>query len=86
MLKALTTCAPGALAAIAKAEQPFASRGDDRGTHRKELRLWTSAGIDVEAASVHRLTSALAAPWSGWLAGAVPSVELVEASRYFRQF
>ncbi|WP_417515891.1 substrate-binding domain-containing protein [Marinobacter sp.] len=35
-----------ALAAIAKTESPFASRGDDSGTNRAELRLWKSAGID----------------------------------------
>ena len=26
----------------------------------------------------------LAAPWASWLPGAVPSIELIEASRYFR--
>ncbi|MFL5143845.1 MAG: substrate-binding domain-containing protein, partial [Microvirga sp.] len=31
---------------IAAAKAPFASRGDDSGTHRMELRLWTAAGID----------------------------------------
>ncbi|WP_432765375.1 substrate-binding domain-containing protein [Halomonas aquatica] len=34
-----------ALSAIAEAEAPFASRGDDSGTHRAELRLWVAAGI-----------------------------------------
>ena len=34
-----------ALAAIA-AEGPFTSRGDDSGTHKKELQLWELAGID----------------------------------------
>lgn len=33
-----------ALAAIA-AEAPFASRGDDSGTHTKELSLWEAAGV-----------------------------------------
>ncbi|MBL8670930.1 MAG: substrate-binding domain-containing protein [Alphaproteobacteria bacterium] len=37
-------------AAIAKANAPFASRGDDSGTHRMELRLWKAAAIDVKAA------------------------------------
>lgn len=36
-----------ALASIAAAGQPFVSRGDDSGTHKKELSLWTSAGIDA---------------------------------------
>ncbi|MGH6944326.1 MAG: substrate-binding domain-containing protein [Geminicoccaceae bacterium] len=36
---------------IAGAEAPFASRGDDSGTNKKELALWKEAGIDVAAAS-----------------------------------
>jgi tungstate transport system substrate-binding protein len=35
-----------ALARIANAKATFASRGDDSGTHKKELRLWQVAGID----------------------------------------
>ena len=34
-----------ALEQIAAAAAPFASRGDDSGTNRMELRLWKSAGI-----------------------------------------
>ncbi len=34
-----------AFALIAAAEAPFASRGDDSGTHRAEQRLWEAAGI-----------------------------------------
>jgi tungstate transport system substrate-binding protein len=45
------TDAPAALAKIAGAKAPFASRGDDSGTHKAELRLWTAAGVDVKAAS-----------------------------------
>ena len=40
-----------ALARIAEAEAPFASRGDESGTHQKELALWHEAGVDVAAAS-----------------------------------
>ena len=40
-----------ALKAIAAAKAPFASRGDDSGTHKAELKLWQTAGIDVKAAS-----------------------------------
>lgn len=40
-----------ALRTIAEAEAPFASRGDDSGTHKAELRLWNEAGVDVSAAS-----------------------------------
>lgn len=38
-----------ALQRIAKAEAPFVSRGDDSGTHKKELSLWTAAGLDADA-------------------------------------
>jgi tungstate transport system substrate-binding protein len=40
-----------ALAKIAKSKAPFASRGDDSGTNRMELRLWKEAAVDVKAAS-----------------------------------
>ena len=42
-----------ALTLIADAKAPFASRGDDSGTNRMELRLWKSAGIQPD-------------PHSGW--------------------
>lgn len=34
------------LHAIAGSQTPFVSRGDDSGTHRKELALWGQAGLD----------------------------------------
>ncbi len=40
-----------ALTRIAEAEAPFASRGDDSGTNKAELRLWAETGIDVRAVS-----------------------------------
>ena len=40
-----------ALTTIAQAQAPFASRGDDSGTHKAELRLWKAAGVDAPAAS-----------------------------------
>lgn len=43
--------ASGSLKKIAEAEATFASRGDDSGTHKKELSLWNDAGVDVKAAS-----------------------------------
>jgi len=43
--------AVGALGKIAVAKAPFASRGDDSGTNRMELRLWKEASVDVKAAS-----------------------------------
>jgi tungstate transport system substrate-binding protein len=41
--------AKDALSAIADAEAVFASRGDDSGTHSKELSLWSSAGISTDS-------------------------------------
>jgi len=38
--------AAAAFAAIAEGEYPFASRGDDSGTHKKELQIWETAGIE----------------------------------------
>jgi len=35
-----------AFAAITAAEAPFVSRGDDSGTHAKELSIWSAAGIE----------------------------------------
>lgn len=43
--------APAALQKIAAAAALFASRGDDSGTHRMELRLWQAAGVDPKAAA-----------------------------------
>ncbi len=43
--------AVAALTKIAKAKAPFASRGDDSGTNKAELRLWKAADIDVSKAS-----------------------------------
>ena len=40
-----------ALKKIAGSGEPFASRGDDSGTNKKERSLWTTAGIDLESAS-----------------------------------
>jgi tungstate transport system substrate-binding protein len=43
--------APEALKKIAEANAPFASRGDDSGTHKAELKLWEEAGVDPKASS-----------------------------------
>lgn len=40
-----------ALRSIADGEHVFVSRGDDSGTHKKELELWQSAGLDPRPAS-----------------------------------
>lgn len=36
---------------IAETQAPFASRGDDSGTNKAELKLWQEAGIDPKPAS-----------------------------------
>ena len=40
-----------ALQRIAGTKAPFLSRGDDSGTHKKEMELWRAAGIDARRAS-----------------------------------
>lgn len=40
-----------ALRKIADTKTPFASRGDDSGTHKAERRLWAEADIDASASS-----------------------------------
>ncbi|SLN40624.1 PBP superfamily domain protein [Roseovarius litorisediminis] len=42
--------AAAALQMIEGAEAPFVSRGDDSGTHKKELSLWKGAGVTPEGA------------------------------------
>jgi len=39
-----------ALARVARTAAVFVSRGDDSGTHRRELSLWTQADVDTETA------------------------------------
>lgn len=46
-----STTAVEALARVAKVSAAFASRGDNSGTHKKELAIWQSAGIDPTSAS-----------------------------------
>ena len=40
-----------AMKKIADSQKAFCSRGDDSGTHKKELGLWKAAGIDARASS-----------------------------------
>ena len=42
---------PAALTKIAEKGAVFASRGDNSGTHKKEMQLWSDAGIDPTKAS-----------------------------------
>lgn len=43
--------AAAAFEKIAETKSPFVSRGDDSGTHKAELKIWTAAGVDTKAAS-----------------------------------
>lgn len=36
-----------AMTAIAEGKAPFVSRGDDSGTHKKELKLWKASGVET---------------------------------------
>lgn len=46
-------------ALIAEAEAPFASRGDDSGTNRAELRLWENAGVEPQGEWYRELGSGM---------------------------
>ena len=48
--------ASDAFAALAAAEATFLSRGDESGTHTKELGIWTKAGIDPAGQSWYQET------------------------------
>lgn len=45
-VKACNNVVADSLAAIADTQSEFISRGDDSGTHKKELAIWKSAGIE----------------------------------------
>ena len=47
-----TPTASDGMAVIAATESTFASRGDDSGTHSKELSLWKAAGIEPDPNAV----------------------------------
>lgn len=49
-----------------------------------DLAFGWSTTLQTSAPAFHELTSALAWPWHSWLPDAVPSLSLVEQSRYFR--
>ena len=61
--------AAAALQKIADSEAPFVSRGDDSGTHKKELDLWQAAGIDPER---NRAATGIARPAPAWARPSIP--------------
>ncbi|GAA5132666.1 DUF2868 domain-containing protein [Alloalcanivorax gelatiniphagus] len=50
----------------------------------RDLAFGWSTTLQTSAPAYHRLVETLAWPWRGWLPGAVPGLELVAQSRYFR--
>ncbi|MBR9870302.1 MAG: DUF2868 domain-containing protein [Gammaproteobacteria bacterium] len=50
----------------------------------QDLAFGWSTTLDTAAASYHRLVQAIALPWSSLWPAAVPSQELIEATRFFR--
>jgi tungstate transport system substrate-binding protein len=61
--------APAALAKIAQAGAVFASRGDDSGTHKAELRLWKAASVDPKGKEWYRETGSGMGPTLNTAAG-----------------
>jgi tungstate transport system substrate-binding protein len=53
--------AKGGFAKIAATSSPFASRGDDSGTNRMELRIWKSAGLSPKGGWYRELGSGMGA-------------------------
>jgi len=51
-----TSDAAAALSAIAKSGAIFLSRGDDSGTHKKEISLWEKAGVALSGQSWYQET------------------------------
>ncbi len=43
--------AAAALVRLAEAEVPFVSRGDDSGTHKKEVSIWADSGVELSTVS-----------------------------------
>lgn len=49
-----------------------------------DLAFGWSTTLALDAATFHAFVSVIAGPWQAWLPEAMPSAELVEASRYYR--
>jgi tungstate transport system substrate-binding protein len=58
-----------ALAKIARAQAPFASRADKSGTHAAELRYWKAAGVDKPSGAWYRETGSGMGPTLNTAAG-----------------
>jgi tungstate transport system substrate-binding protein len=71
------TDAAAALAKIAQAKAAFASRGDDSGTHKAELRLWKAAGVEPKGQEWYRETGSGMGPTLNTAAG-LPAYALAD--------
>ena len=71
------TDAAAALAKIAAAKAAFASRGDDSGTHKAELRLWKAAGVEPKGQDWYRETGSGMGPTLNTAAG-LPAYALAD--------
>ena len=69
--------AAAALAKIAAAKAAFASRGDDSGTHKAELRLWKAAGVEPKGQDWYRETGSGMGPTLNTAAG-LPAYALAD--------
>ena len=69
--------AAAALAKIAAAKAAFASRGDDSGTHKAELRLWKAAGVEPKGQEWYRETGSGMGPTLNTAAG-LPAYALAD--------
>jgi hypothetical protein len=49
-----------------------------------DLAFGWSTTLDIGSEELHRVTQALSIPWVAWLSDAVPSISLIDATRYFR--
>ncbi|MGJ3265302.1 MAG: substrate-binding domain-containing protein [Salinarimonas sp.] len=65
-----------ALAAIAQARAPFASRGDDSGTHQAEQRLWEAAEVTPEGSWYRETGSGMGATLN--IAAEMPAYALTD--------
>ncbi|MFZ6182060.1 substrate-binding domain-containing protein [Nannocystis pusilla] len=50
----------GALRAVAGSGRRFVARGDESGTHQRELQLWAAAGVPSESAFILRIHGSMA--------------------------
>ncbi|MFN3281684.1 MAG: substrate-binding domain-containing protein [Tabrizicola sp.] len=74
------TDAAAAMAAIAGAGAPFASRGDDSGTHEAEKSLWAAAGVEPAGAWYLSTGSGMAATLN--TASQIPAYALADRATW----